>query len=93
MHSLKSLLPAALLLAAASAAPVGPQQKPLESVIKGTIKDHYAFHKDPYDRKHDTYGDGVQPLPIVSLHLAVDFSQPLTMLPSAMARAPAYLVQ
>lgn len=67
MPSLKSLLPAALLLATATAAPViGPEQKPIESVIKGTIKDKYPYAKDPYDRKHDTYGDNVQPRPIVS---------------------------
>lgn len=79
MPSLKSLLPAALLLATASAAPVGPQQKPLESVIKGTIKDKYPFTKDPYDRKHDTYGDGVQPLPIVSWDDLSLYAQSLTV--------------
>jgi hypothetical protein len=51
---------AALLLSTCSAAPI--EQLPLETKEAAG----YPFKNDPYDRKHDTYGDGVQPLPVVS---------------------------
>ena len=58
---------AALLSTAAFAAPTrSSYQEPLED---GTLGEppvaKYPFKNDPYDRKHDTYGEGVQPLPIV----------------------------
>jgi hypothetical protein len=62
MYNSNVLLSAALLLSTCSAAPI--EQLPLES--KPAAK--YPFRNDPYDRKHDTYGDGVQPLPVVSLY-------------------------
>lgn len=61
MYNSNVLLSAALLLSTCSAAPI--DQQPLE----GHKPADYPFKKDPYDRKHDTYGDGVQPLPVVSL--------------------------
>lgn len=45
------------LLSAASAAPV--DQYPLAKA-----SERYPYKSDPFDRKHDTYGDGVQPLPV-----------------------------
>jgi hypothetical protein len=60
MYNSNVLLSAALLLSTCSAAPI--EQLPLET--KEAAK--YPFKNDPYDRKHDTYGDGVQPLPVVS---------------------------
>ncbi|GAB1736365.1 hypothetical protein NU219Hw_g7027t1 [Hortaea werneckii] len=61
---------AALLSTAAFAAPTrSSYQEPLED---GTLGEppvaKYPFKNDPYDRKHDTYGDGVQPLPIRNGH-------------------------
>lgn len=61
MYGSNILLPAALLLSACSAAPI--DQQPLEQQHPNA---GYPFKNDPYDRKHDTYGDGVQPLPVVS---------------------------
>jgi hypothetical protein len=61
MYNSNVLLSAALLLSACSAAPI--EQLPLETKKAAG----YPFKNDPYDRKHDTYGDGVQPLPVVSL--------------------------
>jgi hypothetical protein len=60
MYNSNVLLSAALLLSSCSAAPI--EQLPLESKPAAG----YPFKNDPYDRKHDTYGDGVQPLPVVS---------------------------
>ena len=62
MYNSNVLLSAALLLSTCSAAPI--EQLPLESKPAAG----YPFKNDPYDRKHDTYGDGVQPLPVVSSH-------------------------
>jgi hypothetical protein len=62
MYNSYVLLSVALLLSTCSAAPI--EQLPLET--KETAG--YPFKNDPYDRKHDTYGDGVQPLPVVSSH-------------------------
>jgi len=59
MHNSNFLLSAALLLSTCSAAPI--EQLPLETKEPA----RYPFKNDPYDRKHDTYGDGVQPLPVV----------------------------
>lgn len=59
MYNSNLLLSAALLLSSCSAAPV--DQQPLEKDTSA----HYPYKYDPYDRKHDTYGDGVQPLPVV----------------------------
>merc|ERR1712029_573043 len=61
---------AALLSTTAFAAPTrSSYQEPLED---GTLGEapvaKYPFKNDPYDRKHDTYGDGVQPLPIRNGH-------------------------
>lgn len=61
---------AALLSTAAFAAPTrSGYQEPLED---GTLGEppvaKYPFKNDAYDRKHDTYGEGVQPLPIVREH-------------------------
>lgn len=61
MHSSSLLL--ALLAAAASAAPV--DQYPLSKPASGG---RYPYKFDPYDRKHDTYGEGVQPLPVRNGH-------------------------
>lgn len=60
MYNSNVLLSAALLLSTCSAAPI--EQLPLETKPAAG----YPFKNDPYDRKHDTYGDGVQPLPVVS---------------------------
>jgi len=57
MHSSSIFLSAALLLTTCSAAPVDQQR----------LEEKYPYKTDPYDRKHDTYGDGVQPLPVVRL--------------------------
>lgn len=46
-----------MFYAATLAAPV--DQHPLKH-----SHDRYPFKNDPWDRKHDTYGDGVQPLPV-----------------------------
>jgi hypothetical protein len=62
MYNSNVLLSAALLLSTCSAAPI--EQLPLETKDAAG----YPFKNDPYDRKHDTYGDGVQPLPVVSLY-------------------------
>ena len=69
MYTSNVLLSAALLLSTCSSAPI--DQQPLEKHEAAK----YPFKNDPYDRKHDTYGDGVQPLPVVCL----DHS-PLTMI-------------
>lgn len=60
MYTPNILLSAALLLSTCSAAPV--EQQPLEN--QQTAPD-YPYKNDPYDRKHDTYGDDVQPRPVV----------------------------
>lgn len=67
MYNSNVLLSAALLLSTCSAAPI--EQLPLETKDAAG----YPFRKDPYDRKHDTYGDGVQPLPVVSDSCVVNF--------------------
>ena len=59
MYNSNVLLSAALLLSTCSAAPI--EQLPLDTKEPA----RYPFKNDPYDRKHDTYGDGVQPLPVV----------------------------
>jgi hypothetical protein len=82
MYSSNVLLSAALLLSTCSAAPI--EQLPLETKEAAG----YPFKNDPYDRKHDTYGDGVQPLPVVS---TTAWDIPLSFLLtacSAMATAP-----
>jgi hypothetical protein len=83
MYNSNVLLSAALLLSTCSAAPI--EQLPLETQKAAG----YPFKNDPYDRKHDTYGDGVQPLPVVCFvkcNTALDSR--LTYL-SAMVKAPA----
>jgi hypothetical protein len=78
---------AALLLSTCSAAPI--EQLPLETKEPA----RYPFKNDPYDRKHDTYGDGVQPLPVVCLaEHKMSLITGLTYL-SEMAMAPVCLVQ
>ena len=62
MYNSYVLLSVALLLSTCSAAPI--EQLPLETKDAAG----YPFKNDPYDRKHDTYGDGVQPFPVVSSH-------------------------
>lgn len=62
MHTSNLLL--ALLATAASAAPV--DQYPLSKQPPSRAR--YPFKYDPYDRKHDTYGEGVQPLPVRNGH-------------------------
>lgn len=59
MHLSSVFLSVTLILSTGVTAPVN--QQPIED----TPAAHYPFKKDPYDRKHDTYGDGVQPLPVV----------------------------
>jgi hypothetical protein len=82
MYNSNILLSAALLLSTCSAAPI--EQLPLEKHEAA----RYPFRNDPYDRKHDTYGDGVQPLPVVCLvERNMTLITWLTYL-SAMARAP-----
>jgi hypothetical protein len=83
MYNSNVLLSAALLLSTCSAAPI--EQLPLETQKAAG----YPFKNDPYDRKHDTYGDGVQPLPVVCLaeHNTILITE-LTYL-SAMGMAPA----
>ncbi|KAI7260201.1 hypothetical protein KC335_g11343, partial [Hortaea werneckii] len=61
---------AVLLSTTAFAAPTrSSYQEPLED---GALQEppvaKYPFKNDPYDRKHDTYGEGVQPLPIRNGH-------------------------
>jgi hypothetical protein len=83
MYNSNVLLSAALLLSTCSAAPI--EQLPLEKHEAA----RYPFRNDPYDRKHDTYGDGVQPLPVVSpveSNMKLSITR-LTYL-SAMAMAP-----
>jgi hypothetical protein len=65
MPSLTSYLSAAALALSVSAAPV--KQHPIKHNSADADKDHYAYKNDPWDRKHDTYGDHVQPYPRVSL--------------------------
>lgn len=55
---------AALLSQTTLAAPTGYQQ-PLEDRTAPAAE--YPYRNDPYDRKHDTYADDVQPLPVVRL--------------------------
>lgn len=83
MYHSNVLLSAALLLSTCSAAPI--EQLPLET--KEPVG--YPFRKDPYDRKHDTYGDGVQPLPVVSESCVVIIPLiPMLTTVSATATAP-----
>lgn len=86
MYGSNILLPAALLFSACSAAPI--DQQPLE--YEHPVAD-YPYKKDPYDRKHDTYGDGVQPLPVVSC-VQINCSRMFALLinTSAMVTAPAF---
>jgi hypothetical protein len=60
MYTSELLCAATWLLTAVSAAPVEQQ-----ALANRYPPAKYPYDKDPYDRKHDTYGDGVQPLPIV----------------------------
>ena len=87
MYTSNVLLSAALLLSTCSAAPI--DQLPLEKHEAAK----YPFKNDPYDRKHDTYGDGVQPLPVVCFSqksLEVDYdpdsSSAMAMVPACWAR-------
>ena len=59
MHS-RSFVAVVLLVASVVASPI--RQQPLVHRGSPYTKDH----RDPYDRKVDTYGVGIQPLPIVS---------------------------
>ncbi|KXL46990.1 hypothetical protein M433DRAFT_3737 [Acidomyces richmondensis BFW] len=60
MHSSAILASTALLFTACISAPV--DQKPVgQRVVKSPYDRGY---NDPYDRKHDTFGEGIQPLPI-----------------------------
>lgn len=61
MFSSNVLLATTLLLLGCSGAPVDQQPLDREQVAD------YPYSKDPYDRKHDTYGDDKQPLPVVRL--------------------------
>lgn len=85
MYNSNVLLSAALLLSTCSAAPI--EQLPLETKDAAG----YPFRKDPYDRKHDTYGDGVQPLPVVSDSCVFNFSlSPMLTASSATVTVQAY---
>ena len=64
MHS-GSIVSIALLAAAALAAPA--RQHPLVHEKNPYNKDF----KDPYDHKVDSYAEGWQPLPIVSIYLTL----------------------
>jgi hypothetical protein len=87
MYNSNILLSAALLLSTCSAAPI--EQLPLET----KEPTRYPFKNDPYDRKHDTYGDGVQPLPVVRLaERNMALTAGLTH-PSVTVMAPVCLVQ
>lgn len=81
MYTSNVLLSAVLLLSTCSAAPI--DQLPLEKHEAAK----YPFKHDPYDRKHDTYGDGVQPLPVVCFNQKV---LRLTMILTAPAQRPWY---
>lgn len=83
MYTSNVLLSAALLLSTCSAAPI--DQLPLEKHEAAK----YPFKKDPYDRKHDTYGDGVQPLPVVCFGHKYFSSILILIAYSATARVPA----
>ena len=65
MHSLNFV---SLLLLSSTALGAPTRQHPLVHDRSPYNKDH----NDPYDRKFDSYGEGVQPLPMVSIITLLD---------------------